>query len=82
MPIVLATGNDFRAKLKAGAHAYAAKNGNTQAVYTLPQYRKMRYFNFRLEIRLALEVGGLTTLPSLRVKPSLGNITKLPMRKN
>jgi len=61
--VVLATGNDFRA-VAAGAHAYAAKDG---------QYRSLTkaeivdgYFNFSIEIPLSLgTVGGLTKLHPL-----------------
>lgn len=61
--VVLATGNDFRA-IEAGAHAYAAKDG---------QYRSLTHariegdiFKFWIEIPLALgTVGGLTTLHPL-----------------
>jgi len=58
--VVMATGNDFRA-VEAGAHAYAAKDG---------QYRSLTHctiddgvFRFWIEIPLALgTVGGLTAL--------------------
>jgi hydroxymethylglutaryl-CoA reductase len=58
--VVLATGNDFRA-IEAGAHAYAARDG---------QYRSLSHaeikngiFHFWLEIPLAMgTVGGLTSL--------------------
>ncbi|WGH75357.1 hydroxymethylglutaryl-CoA reductase, degradative [Tenacibaculum tangerinum] len=58
--VVLATGNDFRA-IEAGAHAYAAKDG---------QYKSLTHcevkdgiFRFWIEIPLALgTVGGLTAL--------------------
>ena len=61
--VVLATGNDFRA-VAAGAHAYAAKDG---------QYRSLThakiedgYFRFWIEIPLSLgTVGGLTKLHPL-----------------
>lgn len=61
--VVLATGNDFRA-VAAGAHAYAAKDG---------QYRSLTkaeivdgYFKFSIEIPLSLgTVGGLTKLHPL-----------------
>ncbi len=61
--VVIATGNDFRA-VGAGAHAYAAKDG---------QYRSLSYcsinngiFRFWIEIPLALgTVGGLTKLHPL-----------------
>ncbi len=61
--VVLATGNDFRA-VAAGAHAYAAKEG---------QYRSLThakiedgYFRFWIEIPLSLgTVGGLTKLHPL-----------------
>lgn len=61
--VVLATGNDFRA-IEAGAHAYAARDG---------QYRSLSSckiaggdFEFRLELPLALgTVGGLTRLHPL-----------------
>lgn len=58
--VVLATGNDFRA-IEAGAHAYAARDG---------QYRSLSHaeikegvFRFWMEIPLAMgTVGGLTSL--------------------
>jgi len=61
--VVIATGNDFRA-VEAGAHAYAAKDG---------QYRSLSHcsindgiFKFWIEIPLALgTVGGLTKLHPL-----------------
>ncbi len=58
--LVLATGNDFRA-IEAGAHAYAAKDGN----YTSLTHAKIEngIFTFWIEIPLALgTVGGLTSL--------------------
>ncbi|UWX54564.1 hydroxymethylglutaryl-CoA reductase, degradative [Maribacter litopenaei] len=58
--VVLATGNDFRA-IEAGAHAYAAKNGN----YSSLTHAKIEgdIFTFWIEIPLALgTVGGLTKL--------------------
>jgi len=61
--VVMATGNDFRA-IEAGAHAYAAKDG---------QYKSLTHcsidndkFKFWIEIPLALgTVGGLTALHPL-----------------
>ncbi len=61
--VVMATGNDFRA-VEAGAHAYAAKDG---------QYRSLSHcsinngvFRFWIEIPLALgTIGGLTKLHPL-----------------
>ncbi|MAQ75068.1 MAG: hypothetical protein CL613_01895 [Aquimarina sp.] len=61
--VVLATGNDFRA-IEAGAHAYASKSGK----YTSLTSASIEgdYFNFNIEIPLALgTVGGLTTLHPL-----------------
>ncbi len=58
--LILATGNDFRA-IEAGAHAYAAKDGN----YTSLTHAKVEngIFTFWIEIPLALgTVGGLTSL--------------------
>ncbi|WP_179004850.1 hydroxymethylglutaryl-CoA reductase, degradative [Winogradskyella forsetii] len=71
--VVLATGNDFRA-VEAGAHAYAAKDG---------QYSSLTHcsvdngiFKFWIEIPLALgTVGGLTNLHPL-VKFSLEMLQK------
>lgn len=61
--VVLATGNDFRA-IEAGAHAYAAKNGN----YSSLTHAKIEkdIFTFWIEIPLAIgTVGGLTKLHPL-----------------
>ena len=61
--LVLATGNDFRA-VEAGAHAYAAKDGNYKSL----THAKVEgdEFYFWIEIPLALgTVGGLTSLHPL-----------------
>lgn len=61
--LVLATGNDFRA-VEAGAHAYAAKDGNYKSL----THAKIEgnEFYFWIEIPLALgTVGGLTSLHPL-----------------
>ncbi|MDX1328738.1 MAG: hydroxymethylglutaryl-CoA reductase, partial [Arenibacter sp.] len=64
--VVLATGNDFRA-IEAGAHAYAAKDGQ----YTSLTHASIEndIFKFWIEIPLALgTVGGLTSLhPMVRM---------------
>ena len=64
--VILATGNDFRA-VEAGAHAYAARNG---------QYSSLTHcsvedgqFHFFIELPLAIgTVGGLTKLHPLAKK--------------
>lgn len=62
--VVLATGNDFRA-VEAGAHAYAARNGQ----YTSLSHAEITeddIFRFWIEIPLAMgTVGGLTRLHPL-----------------
>ena len=61
--VVLATGNDFRA-VEAGAHAYAAKNGQYKSLTHCSIENDM--FKFWIEIPLALgTVGGLTALHPL-----------------
>ncbi len=58
--VVLATGNDFRA-VEAGAHAYAARNGEYSSLSHCEV--KDGIFKFWIEIPLALgTVGGLTAL--------------------
>lgn len=66
--VVLATGNDFRA-VEAGAHAYAARDGQYRSLSNTEI--KDGIFRFWLDIPLALgTVGGLTSLHPL-VKLSL-----------
>ncbi len=61
--VVLATGNDFRA-IEAGAHAFAAKNGQYQSLTHCEIHNNV--FKFWIEIPLALgTVGGLTALHPL-----------------
>jgi len=56
--VVIATGNDFRA-VEAGAHAYAARNGQYTSLSTATVTNG--YFEFTLRLPLALgTVGGLT----------------------
>ena len=58
--VVLATGNDFRA-VEAGAHAYAARNGEYSSLSHCEI--KEGIFKFWIELPLALgTVGGLTAL--------------------
>ena len=58
--VVLATGNDFRA-IEAGAHAYAAKNGNYSSL--THAHIKNGIFTYYIEIPLAIgTIGGLTSL--------------------
>ena len=61
--VVLATGNDFRA-IEAGAHAYAARNGQYSSLSSCEIQDGQ--FSFSLELPLALgTVGGLTALHPL-----------------
>lgn len=61
--VVLATGNDFRA-IEAGAHAYAAKDGQYKSLTNVTIENGI--FKFWIEIPLALgTVGGLTKLHPL-----------------
>ncbi|MFD1293445.1 hydroxymethylglutaryl-CoA reductase, degradative [Lutibacter holmesii] len=61
--VVLATGNDFRA-IEAGAHAYAAKDGQYKSLTNASIENGV--FKFWIEIPLALgTVGGLTKLHPL-----------------
>ncbi len=61
--VVLATGNDFRA-IEAGAHAYAAREGQYKSLTTATIENDL--FTFSIEIPLALgTVGGLTSLHPL-----------------
>lgn len=58
--VVLATGNDFRA-IEAGAHAYAAKDGQYSSL--THAYIKHNTLTYYIEIPLAVgTVGGLTSL--------------------
>jgi hydroxymethylglutaryl-CoA reductase len=61
--VVIATGNDFRA-IEAGAHAYAARNGQYKSLTNASIEHGI--FRFWIEIPLALgTVGGLTSLHPL-----------------
>ncbi|WP_262494281.1 hydroxymethylglutaryl-CoA reductase, degradative [Lutibacter agarilyticus] len=61
--VVLATGNDFRA-IEAGAHAYAAKDGQYKSLTNATIENGI--FKFWIEVPLALgTVGGLTKLHPL-----------------
>jgi hydroxymethylglutaryl-CoA reductase len=61
--VVLATGNDFRA-IEAGAHAYAAKDGQYKSLTNATIENGI--FKFWIEIPLALgTVGGITSLHPL-----------------
>ncbi len=61
--VVLATGNDFRA-IEAGAHAYAARDGQYKSL-THAQIKDDQFI-FTIELPLALgTVGGLTSLHPL-----------------
>lgn len=71
--VVIATGNDFRAT-EAAAHAYASRSGKYASLSTCNLSEG--YFNFELELPLALGVvGGLTSLHPLakRSLELLGN---------
>jgi len=58
--VVLATGNDFRA-IEAGAHAYAAKDGQYSSL--THAFIKDDILTYYIEIPLALgTIGGLTSL--------------------
>lgn len=71
--VVLATGNDFRA-IEAGAHAYAARDGQYRSL--TDAYIEEGEFVFSIEIPLALgTVGGLTSLHPL-VKLALELLNK------
>ena len=76
-PVVIATGNDWRA-VEAGAHAYAARDGQYRALTDWRVARKRRPQLFgRIELPLAVGiVGGATKVhPAARVALKILGVT-------